>query len=66
MKGYKKMIKMIGQTHTANIYGVYENDKMIGSIEIKLTGPDAGLHAYTISGRHTKNDIKKIYRQERR
>lgn len=59
------MVKIVGQTHTANIYGVYENNKRIGTVEIKLIGPDAGLHAYTISGRHTKNDIKRIYRQER-
>ena len=57
-------IELINQTHTANIYGVYdETGKPIGTIEIKLTGPGAGMHAYTLSGKYTRNDIKRFYRQ---
>jgi hypothetical protein len=61
------MVELINQTHTANIYGVYgTTGKPIGTVEIKLVGPDAGMHAYTLSGKHTRNDIKRIYRKEKR
>lgn len=59
------MVELINQTHTANIYGVYDKaGRPIGTIEIKLTGLDAGMHVYTLSGKHTRNDIKRIYKEE--
>lgn len=59
------MVKTLAQTHTANIYGIYKDNRLIGTIENKLCGPDCGLHAYTISAHYTKADIKQIYRKEK-
>lgn len=59
-------VKLVNMTNTANIYGVYENDNRIGTIEIKLVGPYCGTYARTCSGRYTNRDIKKFFNAYRK
>ena len=57
-------VKLINQTHAANIYGVYDQaGQPIGTVEEKLFGYDAGTYAYALCGKYTKRDIKKYYNE---
>ena len=59
------MIKeLINQTHTANIYGLYNPaGAPIGTMEVILCGPHAGSYYYSLSGKYTKAQIKKLFRE---
>jgi hypothetical protein len=55
-------VKLLNMTNTANIYGVIdEAGKTIGTVEIKLVGPDCGTYAHSWSGKYNKRDIRKIF-----
>ena len=58
-------VELINQTTWANIYGVYDKaGKPIGTVEAVLAGREAGSYfAYTLSGRYTKRDIMRFYRE---
>lgn len=59
-------IELINQTNSANIYGVYENNlKPVGTVEIKLIGPDCGTHAYSLTGKYSKKDILRFYNENK-
>lgn len=60
-------VELINRTNYANIYGVYdETGKPIGTAEIVLAGRNAGTYYYSLTGKHTKNDIRKIFNQYRK
>lgn len=57
------IIKLVGMSDTANIYGVYnEDEKRIATIEQKLIGPYAGNHLTLFNTRYTRHEIMKAYR----
>jgi len=51
-------------TEYANIYGVYESSgKPVGTVEVRLAGRDVGTYFYSLSGKYTRRDIRKFYRE---
>lgn len=59
-------VELINQTHYANIYGVYDaSGKPIGTVERRIAGRDVGTYCYSLSGKYTKRDIRKIYNENR-
>ena len=55
-------IKLLNCTNYANIYGVIENGKTVGTIELKLAGREAGkVFAETWSSKYTRRDIRKAW-----
>jgi len=57
-------VEKIGATNYANIYGIYDSTgKVIGTAEIVLAGRYTGHYFYTLSGKHTRAQIKKIFYQ---
>lgn len=58
------MVELINKTNTANIYGIYDKSgAVIGTVEVKLIGPECGAHAYTLTGKYTRRDIMRIYQE---
>lgn len=53
----------INSTHYANIYAVKEAGQVIGTIEQVLAGRRPGAFAYTLCGKYSKRDIKRIFRE---
>ena len=60
------IVRLVNQTHTANIYGVFENDERIGTVQVVLIGPNCGARAFTYKGKYNKRDIMRFYRQARK
>lgn len=58
-------VELINRTDYANIYGVYNGDgKPIGTVEQRLAGRDVGTYFYSLSGKYTKRDIRKFFKEE--
>jgi len=59
------MIKeLINQTNTANIYGLYEQaGRPVGTMEVVLCGPNVGTYYYSLSGKYTRAQIKKLFKE---
>ena len=58
------LVERINETDFANIYGVYDNSgKVIGQIEEVLAGRYTGTYFYTLSGKYTRNDIKRFFKE---
>lgn len=55
-------VKRINMTDYANIYGVYDNGVIVGTIEVKIAGREAGK-SFTNAWKagYTKRDIRKAY-----
>ena len=58
-------IKLLNQTDYANIYGIGDGEKCIGTAEVRLAGRDVGIYFYTWDGRYTRKDIERIFLAER-
>ena len=59
-------VELINAPDYANIYGIYDKTgKPIGTVETRLAGRDIGTYAYTLSGRYTKRDIMRFYKEGR-
>lgn len=57
-------VERINTTDYANIYGVYEdNGKPIGTVEQRLAGRDVGTYCYSLTGKYTKKDIRKYFKE---
>lgn len=60
-------IEKINATNYANIYGIYDKTgKAIGTVEVKLSGRDAGSYAYSLSGKYTRRDIMRMFQEGNR
>jgi len=60
-------VELINMTNYANIYGVYdETGKPIGQVNNILTGRYCGQQVYTLSGKYTRSDIRKIFNEARK
>ena len=60
-------VEQINATDYANIYGVYDaSGKPIGTVEQRLAGRDCGTYCYSLDGRYTKRDIRKIFNENRK
>ena len=58
--------ELINTTDYANIYGIYNEDgKPIGTVEQRLAGRDVGTYFYSLSGRYTKRDIRRFFKEAR-
>ena len=59
------MIKeLINQTHYADIYGLYTPaGAPIGTMEVVLAGRNTGTYYYTLSGKYTRSQIKKLFKE---
>ena len=55
-------IKLIGQSNYANIYGLYDNGKIIGTKEWVLAGRNAGVYFDSWSSK-SKTEIRKLFKQ---
>lgn len=56
----------INSTDYANIYGLYTDaGQVIGTMEVKLAGRNAGTYYYTLSGRYTRKQIQALFKQAR-
>lgn len=56
-------VERINCTDYANIYGVYDSTgKPVGTVEVRLAGRDVGTYCYSLTGKYTKRDIRKFYR----
>lgn len=56
--------EIINATNTANIYGLYNGaGAPIGTMEVVLCGPYAGTYFYSLSGKYTRFQIKKLFRE---
>ena len=57
---YKLTLK--GATDYANIYAIEKAGRIVGTIEIKLAGREAGKKFFlSWDGKHSKQDIKRIF-----
>ena len=60
-------VEKIGATNYANIYGIYdETGKAIGTAEIVLAGRYTGNYFYSLSGKHTRKQIERIFYKYRK
>lgn len=61
-------VEQINATDYANIYGIYEdNGKPVGTAEVKIAGWEAGkVYCYSLCGKYSKADIRKIFKGERK
>ena len=61
-------VEFLNPTQYANIYGVYDGTgKPVGTVELTIAGRDAGMiTCYTLSGRHTRRDIRKAWNEYRK
>lgn len=59
-------VELISQTHTANIYGVYEDSlKPIGTVQCTLCGTCETI-AYSLTGKYTRKQILGFYNKTRK
>lgn len=62
-----KTLELANATNYANIYSIKENGQTIGTIEIVLAGINAGRSRCCVwSGKYTKRDIRKFYKELRK
>ena len=60
-------VELISVTNYANIYGIYDKSGMaVGTVEVVVVGRNCGVYAYSLSARFTRNDIKRIWKREKR
>ena len=53
-----------GASDYANIYKITQDGRTVGTIEIKLAGREAGKKFFNSwDGKHTKRDIRRIYKE---
>lgn len=58
--------ELANMTNYANIYKITENGATIGTIEIILAGANAGHSRCCVwSGKYTKRDIRRFYKELR-
>ena len=59
------MIKeLINQTNYANIYGLYTPaGDPIGTMEVVIAGRNVGTYYYSLSGKYTRAQIKKLFKE---
>lgn len=58
------ILELANATNYANIYSIKENGATVGTIEIILAGANAGhSRACTWSGKYTKCDIRRFYKE---
>ena len=58
------ILELANATNYANIYRISENGATVGTIEIILAGANAGRsRACTWSGKYTKRDIRRFYKE---
>jgi hypothetical protein len=55
-------VKLINQTHYANIYGLYDDGNIIGTKEVRLAGKDTGTYFDSWSSK-SKSEIKKLFKE---
>ena len=53
-------IKLIGQSNYTNIYGLYNNDKCIGTKEVTLAGRHVGIRFGSWSSA-TRAEVRKLF-----
>ena len=59
-------VKQINATQYANIYGVYDEEKIIGTVEIKIAGREAGkTFFYSLIGKYNKREIRRFFKEYR-
>ena len=59
-------VELIGQTHTANIYGVYEDSlKPVGTVQCTLCGTCQTI-AYSLTNKYTRRQILSFYNKARK
>ena len=59
-------VKQINATQYANIYGVYDEEKIIGTVEIKIAGRESGkTFFYSLIGKYNKRDIRRFFKEYR-
>lgn len=59
-------VKQINATQYANIYGLYDEEKIIGTVEIKIAGREAGkTFFYSLTGKYNKRDIRRFFKEYR-
>ena len=57
-------LKLLNATDYANIYGIIENGRTVGTIEHKIAGREAGKKFFNSwTGKYNKRDIRKFYRE---
>ncbi len=57
-------LKRTNETNTANIYGIFENGRQVGTIEIVLAGREAGKKFFNSwTGKYNKRDIRRFYKE---
>ena len=60
-------VERINQTDYANIYGVYEDSgKPVGTVEVRLAGREVGTFCYSLCGKYSKRDIRRIFCKARK
>lgn len=55
-------IKLMNCTNYANIYGLFENGKVIGTKEVRLAGIDCKTY-YDTWSKYSKKEIKKFFKE---
>lgn len=55
-------VKFLNATNYANIYGLFDGEKCIGTKEVRLAGIDCNTYFDSWS-KYTKREIKKMFRE---
>ncbi len=56
--------ELINQTNYANIWGLYDDSgKPVGTMEVQIAGRDCGTYCYSLVGKYSKRDIRKMFKE---
>lgn len=57
------LVKLVNATNYANIYGLFDGDRMIGTKQVTVAGVNAGKVQYCTWSKYGLRDIRRMFKE---